>query len=225
MIVGTGCEATHTALNYTLASQDLGADAALVISPHYFKKQLTDEALFQYYIDIANNSDGFPIILYNAPQFTGINLKPSLIVKLSHHPGIVGIKDSSGNMDQISEIISTVAKDFQVLVGSAETFYFSLCLGAVGGILGLANIVPNECVKVFQLFKANEHQKAQNLHKKLIPLAKTVGSKYGVPGLKYAMDKLGYFGGEPRKPLLPIDEKVKNEIDKLLQDLVNLLNG
>jgi 4-hydroxy-2-oxoglutarate aldolase len=141
------------------------------------------------------------------------------VAKLSQHPNIIGIKDSSGNIGQLSEIINLSQKRFAVFVGSAPVFYPALCVGAVGGILAVANVVPQECVQVQNLFRKRKFDEARALQNRLTPLAKAVTTKYGIGGLKLAMDLAGYFGGNPRSPLKRPDREVEEELKGLLAQL------
>jgi 4-hydroxy-2-oxoglutarate aldolase len=156
------------------------------------------------------------ILIYNVPQFTGINLEPELVAKLSEHPNIIGIKDSSGNIDQLSEIINLSQKGFSVFVGSAPVFFPALCVGAVGGILAVAQVAPQDCVKIQDLFNKGKMDEARALQSQLTPLAKAVTTKYGIGGLKMAMDLTGYFGGNPRLPLKKPGREVEEELKRLL---------
>ncbi len=128
-------------------------------------------------------------------------MEPELVAKLSEHPNIIGIKDSSGNIGQLSEIIHLSQKGFAVFVGSAPVFFPALCVGAVGGILAVANVAPQECVQIQNLLIKGKMDEARALQSQLTPLAKAVTTKYGIGGLKMAMDLAGYFGGNPRPPL------------------------
>jgi len=215
VIAGTGCESTRATIRLTKKAADVGVDAALVITPHYFKANMKDPALERYYLDVADNSP-IPVLLYNMPGNTGLNMSSSLVKKLSAHPNIAGIKDSSGNIVQISEIIRDVRDDFSVFAGSASFLLPSLVMGARGGTLACANVVPDLCVRVFDLFNQGKIHEAREVQKEILTLNALVTSKYGVAGLKAALDMIGYFGGLPRKPILPLKEEEKAEIRREL---------
>lgn len=215
MMVGTGMEATRETIKFTNLAAKIGADYALVVTPSYFKGSMKPQILYDHFISIAESSK-IGILIYNVPQFTGINLDPELVAKLSQHPNILGIKDSSGNIEQLSEIIRLSKKGFATFVGSAPVFLPALCVGAVGGILAVANVLPEECVKIQSLFEKGKLNEARNLQKRLIPIAKAVTTKYGVGGLKLAMDLSGYFGGHPRLPLKRPEKEAEEEINRLL---------
>jgi 4-hydroxy-2-oxoglutarate aldolase len=196
----------------------MGADFALVVTPSYFKGSMKPQILYDHFIAVAESSR-IGILIYNVPQFTGINLEPEWIAKLSEHPNIIGIKDSSGNIDQLSEIIRFSQKGFAVFVGSAPVFFPALCVGAVGGILAVANVVPQEYVQIQTLFNKGKMNEAKVLQSQLTPLAKAVTTKYGIGGLKMAMDLTGYFGGNPRLPLKRPGKEVEQELKRLLLQL------
>jgi 4-hydroxy-2-oxoglutarate aldolase len=215
MMVGTGMESTQETIRFTNQVAKMGADCALVVTPSYFKGSMKPQILYDHFIAVAESSR-IGILLYNVPQFTGINLEPEWVAKLSEHSNIVGIKDSSGNIGQLSEIIHLSKKGFAVFVGSAPVFFPALCLGAVGGILAVANVVPQECVQIQTLFDKGKMNKAKALQNQLTPLAKAVTTKYGIGGLKMAMDLAGYFGGNPRLPLKKPGREVEEELRRLL---------
>jgi 4-hydroxy-2-oxoglutarate aldolase len=219
MMVGTGMESTQETIRFTNESAKMGADFALVVTPCYFKGSMKPQLLYDHFISVAESSQ-IGILVYNVPQFTGINLEPELVARLSEHPNIIGIKDSSGNIGQLSEIIHLSKKGFAVFVGSAPVFFPALCVGAAGGILAVANVVPQECVQIQSLFNKGKMNEARALQSRLTPLAKAVTTKYGIGGLKVAMDLAGYFGGNPRSPLKRPGKEVEEELKRLLLRLV-----
>jgi 4-hydroxy-2-oxoglutarate aldolase len=215
MLVGTGMESTEETIRFTNQMAKMGADYALVVTPSYFKGSMKPQILYDHFIAVAESSK-IGILIYNVPQFTGINLDPEWVAKLSEHPNIIGIKDSSGNIGQLSEMINLSKKGFAVFVGSAPVFFPALCVGAVGGILAVANVVPQECVHIQSLFNKGKMNEARALQSQLTPLAKAVTIKYGIGGLKVAMDLTGYFGGNPRLPLKKSGKEVEGELKRLL---------
>jgi 4-hydroxy-2-oxoglutarate aldolase len=218
MLVGTGMEATLETIRFTNQAADLGADLALVVTPCYFKGSMTQPILFDHFQAVAEASR-IPILLYNVPQFTGVNMEPALVAKLSNHPNIIGLKDSSGNIDQLGQIIHLSEKGFGVFVGSAPVLYPALCVGAVGGILAVANLLPEWCTRIVDLYREGRTDEARDLQNRLTPIAKAVTVTYGISGLKAAMDVVGYFGGEPRLPLKKTGEEVQTVLHALLNDL------
>jgi 4-hydroxy-2-oxoglutarate aldolase len=215
MLVGTGMESTQETIRFTNQAAKLGADCALVVTPSYFKGSMKPQILFDHFISVAESSR-IGILIYNVPQFTGINMEPELVAKLSEHSNIIGIKDSSGNIDQLSEIINLSQKGFAVFVGSAPVFFPALCVGAVGGILAVAQVAPQECIQIQNLFNKGKNDEARALQSRLTPLAKAVTTKYGIGGLKMAMDLTGYFGGDPRSPLRRPGKEVEEELKRML---------
>jgi len=216
MIVGTGMESTQETIWFTNQAAKMGANYALVITPSYFKGSMKPHILSDHFIAVAESSQ-IGILLYNVPQFTGINMEPELVAKLSEHPNILGIKDSSGNIDQLSQIVNLCEKEFAVFVGSALVFFPALCVGAIGGILAVANVVPQECVQIQNLFNEGKLDEARTLQNRIVPLTKAVTTKYGIGGLKMAMDLAGYFGGNPRLPLKRPRKEVEEELAQLIR--------
>ncbi len=220
MLVGTGMESTQETIRFTNQVASLGADWALVVTPAYFKGSMKPQILYDHFISVAESSK-IGILIYNVPQFTGVNIEAEWVAKLSEHPNIIGVKDSTGNIEQLSEIIHLSKKGFAVFVGSAPVFFPALCMGAVGGILAVANAVPQECVQIQNLFNGGKIREARELQSRLAPLAKAVTTKYGIGGLKMAMDLAGYYGGDPRLPLKRPGHEVEEELKRLILKLKN----
>ena len=216
VIAGTGCESTTETLRLTEDCAKLGAHAALVVTPHYYAGRMKEAALMKHFSELADHSP-IPILLYNVPKFTHINMVAEFVARLSEHPNIIGLKDSSGNVIQLGEILNLVTKDFNVMVGTAGVLFSALTIGCVGGVCALANVAPEACVKIFDLVKTDDLDAARELQLKMIPVNQAVTAIYGVPGLKAAMDMLGYFGGDPRMPLMPSSGEERSEIKNILQ--------
>ena len=216
LIAGSGGLTPEETIRLTNKSAQNGADVALIITPYFYSSNMTEKALIKYYEEVASKSE-IPIMLYNVPKYTGIKIPLSVIAELSKNENVIGMKDSSGDITYLAQIMEVSADDFEPLVGTANAFYPALTLGVQGGILALANIAPAECVEVLNLVKENKLVEARKLYTKLIPANKAVTAKCGIPGLKVAMDKLGYYGGKPRKPLILLEEKEKEELFKTLE--------
>jgi 4-hydroxy-2-oxoglutarate aldolase len=216
MIAGTGCESTRHTLELTLKAAEIGADAAIIVNPSYYKSEMTVPVLAAHYQKIADESP-IPIIIYNFPAGTAIDLTADLIVQLSHHPNIIGVKDSGGVIPKMGEIIRAAADGFQVLAGSASFLFPSLAIGAVGGVLALANIAPEECLEIYRLFGAGDIKNGRVLHLRMLPINAAITARFGVSGLKAAMEMLGYQGGLPRSPLLPLPQEKRQELQKILK--------
>jgi 4-hydroxy-2-oxoglutarate aldolase len=217
LIAGTGAESTAETIERTKRAAELGYDAALVKTPYYYKPAYKPETYIVHYRRVADASP-IPVLLYSVPQFTGVALEPPEIAVLAEHPNIIGIKESSGNVQRVAEIIASVHPDFQVLVGSAATVYPSLTIGARGAILALASALPEKCVELYQLIRQG-HKRARELHTVILRASKLIVSECGIAGVKYVMDQRGYRGGLPRLPLLPLKDEQKKRLNALLETL------
>jgi 4-hydroxy-2-oxoglutarate aldolase len=220
MLVGTGMESTRETIRFSNQVAEIGADYALVVTPSYFKDSMKPQILYDHFISIADSSR-IGLLVYNVPKFTGINMEPDLVARLSEHPNIVGAKDSSGNIGQLSEIVHLSHNGFAVFTGSAPVFFPALCVGAAGGILAVTNIAPQEFCKIQSLFYEGKLEEARQLQNRLTPLAKAVTVRYGIGGLKVAMDLAGYYGGEPRAPLQKPGKDAGGELRQLLVEAKN----
>ncbi len=214
-MAGTACESTHSTIALTRKAAALGADVAILISPSYYKSKMDAAGLSHYYVSVADASP-IPVSMYNMPANTNVDMPADLIVKLSQHPNIVGVKDSGGNLAKLGEIIKSARAGFQVLAGSAGFLYPALCLGAVGGVLALANIAPQQCCDIVSLFRHGKHEDARELQLRMIAPNTAVTARFGVPGLKAAMEMVGFYGGPPRSPLLPLNDAQKETLRAIL---------
>ncbi|MGC8658973.1 MAG: dihydrodipicolinate synthase family protein [Desulfomonilaceae bacterium] len=217
LMMGTGQESTKATVGLTRLAAKHGADCVLVVTPAFFKGQMTPEALFNHYSKIADQSP-IPVLLYNVPQFTGLNMEAGVVARLSEHPNIYGIKDSSGDIAQLTEIIHLVSENFVVLVGLDPVFYPALCVGAHGGVLATPNVIPEIPVRIYDYFTKGDHKEALKLQRILNPLAVMLTSTYGVGGLKLAMNSRGFHGGGVRSPLM-IPENARGLIIAELEKL------
>lgn len=272
VIAGTGQLSTAATLAVTKRAAEAGCDAALIVTPFYYKNSMTGEALKKHYFAIADQSP-IPVMIYNVPANTGLNVASSIVAEIAQHPNVVGIKDSAGDINQIAETVrltrssvgrneagstpsgpplqkggygqnthpSTAASlrsasalalsdaqqrgrtgrdaaEFVVFSGNFGAMLPSFSFGVVGGILAVSNIAPNECVEIYELFQQGRIVEAGELHLRLLPVARAVTTQFGVPGLKAAMDLLGYQGGYPRLPLLPLGENQRAELEKVLRE-------
>lgn len=218
LIAGTGAESIRETLALTQDAADLGYDVALVLTPHYYRAQMSrPETQIAFFRAVADSSP-IPILIYNLPQMTGIDLSLDAVVELSEHTNILGIKDSSADMERIEKLISALPTTFDVMVGASTKFHESLCLGAKGGIVAIANVAPHLTQLIYERYHSGDifgsHQCQQQ-----IAHAAGVAARYGIQGLKYAMDTKGYFGGACRMPLLPLGKQQKDEIDLLFHDI------
>jgi 4-hydroxy-2-oxoglutarate aldolase len=216
MIAGTGCESTRQTIELTLKAAEIGADAAIIVNSSYYKSEMTVPVLVNHYSKIADESP-IPVIIYNFPAGTGIDLTADLVVQLSRHPNIIGLKDSGGIIPKMGDIMRQAAPGFQVLAGSASFLLPSLVIGAVGGVLALANIAPEQCLDIYRLFEAGDIPHARAMHMRMLPINQAITARFGVPGLKAAMEMLGYQGGLPRLPLLPLAQEKRQELQNILK--------
>jgi 4-hydroxy-2-oxoglutarate aldolase len=208
VIAGTGCETTRDTIALCLEAAEAGAHAVLVLPPHYYRGLMNEEVLYSHYIEVADNSP-VPVLIYNMPKNTGINLSVGLVGRLSQHPNIVGIKDTAGNIVQLAELVRDTTEGFSVFAGNAGYLLPALSVGAKGATVATGNILPEMCCKVVDLFNAGKMEEAKALQQRLLEPNSLVTAKYGIPALKSAMDMLGYQGGLPRRPLKPLTLKEK----------------
>jgi 4-hydroxy-2-oxoglutarate aldolase len=217
MIAGTGCESTRRTIEVTRSAAAAGADAALVVTPHYYGPKMTPDILVDHYRAVADASP-VPIIVYNVPKFTGVNVTAETLARLSEHTNIVGVKDTSGNITQIADTVRLASPQFQVLAGSASFFFAGLAVGAVGGILALANIAPVQAIDIYRLFEQGRWEEAAALQRRMLPVNAAVTSGYGIAGLKAALDMLGYYGGPVRDPLRELDKDKRRALRAVLAE-------
>lgn len=215
MIAGTGAESTPETIEHTNQAAELGFDFALVRTPNYYKPAMSLEAQAAHFLRVADAAK-IPVLMYSVPVFTGYAIEAPLVSMVAHHENIAGMKDSSGSVERVVEILAVAPKRFRLLVGSASTLEPSLAKGACGAILAMACAFPELCCEIYDASLAGNISRAQELQKLLLAPSSVLGVKYGIAGLKYALDRLGYYGGPVRGPLLPVDEAGKREIDAML---------
>ena len=223
LIAGTGRESTRGTIDASRRAAALGADAVLVRTPSYFKPRMTPDALVAHYTALAD-AISVPVLLYNYPAVTGLTLTADAVGRLSEHPNIVGIKETSTDAAQLAAFVDvSLGQSFMVLAGSAPAFYPALCLGATGAILAATCVVPRACVALFESFRRGAHDEARDLQRRILPVAHAVTSGFGVAGLKAALDITGYIGGEPRAPLRPAGPEAIAAIRTALSTLPEFL--
>ena len=211
-LAGCGAESTHLALERIREASDCGANAALVLQPHYLKGSFVEQGYVEHFNRLADHSP-IPIYLYHIPQFTGVSLEPETVGKLSRHPNIHGLKDSWGNITWLTRAVSAAEPEFHVLCGSDKVLASAFLMGARGAVLALANVAPEECVKLHGLCAAHRWEEAAQLQARLIPMGSIVTTRFGVPGLKAGLRLLGRDAGEGRLPLLPLSAAQVEEIE------------
>jgi 4-hydroxy-2-oxoglutarate aldolase len=218
LIAGTGAESTAETIERTKRAAEIGYHAALVKTPYYYKPAYSAEVYIAHFRRVADASP-IPVILYSVPQFTGVALEAPEVGILAQHPNIIGIKESSGNVQRAAEMLAAVPASFQILVGSASMMFPSTVLGTVGAILALASPLPDLCVAVFEAVREGRLEKARELQSLILPASKLIVAQCGIAGAKYAMDEAGYRGGLPRPPLQPLKEEQRQAIRTLMTKL------
>jgi 4-hydroxy-2-oxoglutarate aldolase len=283
LLAGVGRESVFETLRMADYAAALDYDAILVRTPHYYRKQMRNREMLTYYQAVADRSP-LPVLLYSVPGCTAYDLPVEVVAELVMHPNIVGMKDSSGNVDRIAQLVQAtrsfrkrsvpvtnvfsavtsrmlrasvqavsqaqptfVAADqlgsgmtalavtpprpalktrskevgFQLLCGSAQTLYPSLEAGATGGVLALATFAPQACQEVYTAWKENDAVLAADKQRRIVRAGIEVCGQMGIPGVKYALDLNGYYGGRPRMPLLPLVAEEQRLVEELTFDIRN----
>jgi 4-hydroxy-2-oxoglutarate aldolase len=278
LVAGVGRESVLETLRLADYAAELGYDVILVRTPHYYRKQMRNREMLTYYQAVADRSP-LPVMLYSIPSCTGYDLPIEVVVDLADHPNIIGMKDSSGNVERIAELVKSTRSarkrtvpvttvfaavtsrmlapqrsaatfvpagnlatgmaavavaqpsvplktrsrevGFQLLCGSAQTLYASLEAGATGGILAFATFAPQACGEIYSAWAEKDADLAMEKQQRIVPAGTEIGSRMGIPGVKYALDVNGYFGGRPRMPLLPLNADEQRVVDELLMDIRN----
>ncbi len=211
IIAGVNEFSTRAAIDSARRVADAGADAALVITPYFYKSHMTNSALAEHFTAVADNSS-IPVLVYNVPQNTGVVIDSATIAALGEHPNIWGVKDSSGNFGAITDTISRAPEGFKVMTGNGAILYPSLLMNAVGAILAVACAAPRACVDLYNAVQSGDHAKARELQTRIAPLSHIVTAGLGVAALKVAMDIGGYIGGHARAPLAELSENDKERV-------------
>lgn len=216
VLAGTGVESTRETIRLTKAAAEMGVDYALVVTPHYYRPRYDANAFRQHYLAVAEASP-IPVVIYIMTAYTGVDLPSSVVADLSSHPNIAGVKDSAGNAVKFAEMVANSSSDFSVLAGSANFLYPALCLGAKGGVLALADIAPAQCAEVRDLFLQGEHEAARAAQFNLLAPNAAVTTRFGIGGLKAAMQMIGLESSDPRLPMLPATVEERQEIRRILE--------
>jgi 4-hydroxy-2-oxoglutarate aldolase len=219
LMAGTGVESVRETVWLTNKAADIGYKAAMVRTPHYYKNLINNTAAQCLYFNAVADQSKIPLMIYNWPQATGVDISAEAVVALSQHPNIIAIKESSGNIEKVMQLIREVKPGFQVLVGSAPTLAPSLGVGAVGAVLAYANAAPYSTIAIWEAHRTREAEAAADWQNRIARAAVLVTVKYGIPGLKHAMDLNGYYGGPCRLPLSPLTPAAKLEIAEAFKDL------
>jgi 4-hydroxy-2-oxoglutarate aldolase len=221
LIAGVGAESVHETVRVANRAAEIGYHVALALTPFYYRGQMhRPETQALYFRSVADRSK-LPLLLYNIPQVTGYELPVDTIAALSHHPNIIGMKDSSGNLEKLKETVAAVKPGFQVLSGAGVSFWDALQSGASGAILAIANALPYGCVTIWEAFRTREYEAGKDWQARLFPASKLIATKHGIPGLKHAMDLNGYYGGPPRLPFVPPSPAARLEIEQAFDGLTS----
>jgi 4-hydroxy-2-oxoglutarate aldolase len=219
LIAGTASESVRETVTIVNRAADIGYSAALVLGPRYYRNTMhrpDTQALF--YRAIADQAR-IPILVYNFPNVTGYDLPVDTLALLAEHPNIIGMKDSAGNVEKLAATVKAVPASFQVLSGSGTTFWPALQAGAAGGILAFADCAPYACVTIWEAFRTRQFEAAEDWQNRIQLAAKLVTATYGIPGLKFAMDLNGFYGGPPRLPLVTPSAEARDEITQALHGI------
>lgn len=214
-IVGAGQQSTVGTIREVKSAARAGADAVLVITPFFYRTAITQETLISFYTAVADESP-VPVLLYSMPPLTGVKIESETIARLSEHANIIGVKDSSNDIAGFTKTVNLCPSDFAVMTGNGTVLLDALRAGAMGGILAVGCVVPEVCVEIYRTFN-EEH--AATLQSKLTPLAAAVTTRFGIGGLKAALDLAGFHGGSVRAPLRAPDQTAQTELSQLLQTI------
>jgi 4-hydroxy-2-oxoglutarate aldolase len=217
LIAGCGAESTRTTLKYIESSAKRGADAVLVVAPHYFGSAMTESALRAHYTQVAEKSP-LPVILYNIPKYMHFRLSNALVKELSQHENIIGIKDSSGDRDSLAGYLESQSDGFTVLTGNGPFWRNALQMGARGGILAYALFLPEPALAVFSAMTRGDAAAAGDVHERVTLAARTIVNELGPAGVKAALDAIGLRGGAPRLPLLPLSKDDTERVRQLMRE-------
>ena len=216
IVVGAFQHTTKETIDCCKAAADGGADAALILPPHYFKAQGMPAAI-EFFERVADASP-IPVVLYNMPGNTGVNLDVDTILKLSRHPNVIGTKDTSGDMTQMGYLCAAQREDFSVFCGSGNYFLQSLVVGASGGTLAVANLYPESCRMLLEAYREEKMQTARDLQYRVLQASDGLTRRFGVPGLKAAMERAGMYGGPTRSPMLPLGDEARAKLFAMLEE-------
>jgi 4-hydroxy-2-oxoglutarate aldolase len=217
LLVGTGAESTRQCIARCRDAASSGADAVLVVAPHYYSSSMTPAAIKAHYLRVADESP-VPVLLYNIPKYMHFRLEPDVIAELSSHENIRGMKDSAGDMTFFARYVESQSDTFDVLTGHGGTFATALSLGARGGILAVALFAAELALEVWNAHREGHVNDAETAQKPLVPMAAEIVARMGVPGVKAAMERVGLVGGHVRLPLLPTPPADLGVIDDLLRE-------
>jgi 4-hydroxy-2-oxoglutarate aldolase len=216
VVAGTGLEGTRATIDLSREAVARGADVVLLLTPGYYRSKMDAPALLGHFRAVADALRR-PVLLYSIPQCTGTKMPVEVIAALTRHQNIAGLKESSGDLEYVRAILSKVPRDFRVFCGNVPILLEALRAGGVGGIMGQACFAPELCVAFYQAWRQGQQERAEELFAHLAPLATDINVRYGAPAVKAAMDLVGYRGGDPRSPLLPVPAAARRSIARTLK--------
>ncbi len=217
LLAGTGLESTQATIQLTREAADRGVDGVLIKNPFYYKSQMTSDVYLAHYTAVADRSP-VPVVLYNVPMFTGISMEAPLMIELAKHPNIRGLNESAGNVALISEMAwATTDHDFSIVAGAAPTLFPNMTAGARGGIVALACAAPSVMIRLYRAFEEGDYPLSAAMQRIVAPSAVAVTARYGIPGLKAAMEFEGFRPGLPRPPLLPLGASERKDLERTLE--------
>jgi 4-hydroxy-2-oxoglutarate aldolase len=217
MLAGTGCESTRETIALTRWAGNLGVDYALVLNPFYYKSAMSAEILRAHYEEVAEASP-VPIVIYNMPLSTQLNMEADLVLELASHPNIVGIKDSAPNVLQVQSVCQSAPEGFSVLTGAASLLLASMTVGASGAILAAANVAYDLSVDCYDACLKGELERARELQGRLVLINQVVTAPFGIGGLKALLDRMGFYGGPPRRPLRRPSAEIQKKLFRIHSD-------
>ncbi len=217
LVAGAGGESTRAVIRLAGRFGEAGADAVLVPPPSYFGVSLSPADLKDHYAAVADASP-VPVLVYHMPKFTHVTLDAGLMAELSRHPNVAGVKDSSGDLKRFAEYTESCEKDCRLFVGNGALLYAALELGAVGGILALGLLAPEEYGEMLRLYRDGKLPQAGAIQERLAPAHKQIVGAFGARGVKAALDMKGWNGGPPRRPLSPLNEKHRDVVARVMQE-------
>jgi 4-hydroxy-2-oxoglutarate aldolase len=219
IMVGSGLESARETIKLTNKCASLGAHCALVLTPFYYGSSMDSKALIRFFTEVANNAD-IPVLIYNVSKFTHVNIGADAVAELSRHKNIVGMKDSNGDVPQLATFLRVADPGFQVMTGTYSAWYPALTMGIDATISAMANCCPNEIAETQELYEAGKLKESFDLYQRMFPVNAAVTGSYGIAGLKYVCDYLGYSGGHVRNPLSDCTEAQQEQLRAIVDKAV-----
>jgi 4-hydroxy-2-oxoglutarate aldolase len=216
VIVGAGAESTRYAIRLAKNAAARGADAVLVVAPHYYSASMTSEVLLGHYRAVADAST-IPVILYNIPKYMHFAIPANVVAELAKHPNIIGIKDSSGNREMLAGFAEAKSSTFSLVSGSGALLQHTMSLGGTGGILGVSLFAPSLALEIHSAMRRGDTAAATHAQEKVVPLHMKIVAELGVPGVKAALDEVGLKGGPMRSPLIALGPAERAEVAGLIK--------